>query len=439
MVAIDGFRLAFHGPRHQADRGLAAAMTDGVSAPRDGIEAAIVGVYQDVLRRQPSAGEQAEWSAKLLRGVPIRVMRTALESEIGAPPVEGNRPDVRGIEATSLFDTAWYASRYPDIAQAGMNPIEHYAAHGWREDRAPNPWFDPVWYRATYDIPPHEQPLPHYASAGEASGFRPCANFDPVWYRANYNLRANQPALADFLRRRFSRTVAPCAALWPALGLPEPHLTAVADDVFLSVGDGSAAELILRDAGVFDENYYALHSGDVLSSGQDMLTHYCAFGWTENRQPNFYFDANWYAATNPEVTRLAVNPLVHYLLAGEPEGRRPIVFFDPVWYAKANELTDDISPLAHFLAHRREGLVAPNEFFDPAWYAQRKGEQIRAGRDPFARFLVAGLTEDISPSARFDLAAWRRRSIGRVSRNFRHLMDPARDNPLVHYLLSTYR
>ena len=79
--------------------------------------------------------------------------------------------------------------------------------------------------------------------------------------------------------------------MWPALGLPEPKLTGVADDVFLSIGDQPADYLVLRDEGVFDENYYALHSGDVLSTGADMLRHYCEFGWHEERQPNFYFNS----------------------------------------------------------------------------------------------------------------------------------------------------
>jgi hypothetical protein len=233
--------------------------------------------------------------------------------------------------------------------------------------------------------------------------------------------------------------VAPGAAMWPALGLPEERLTGVADDVFLSVGDEPADYLVLRDQGVFDENYYALHSGDVLATGADLLRHYCEFGWREQRQPNFYFESRWYIATNPEVGQLGVNPLAHYLLVGEPEGRRPIVFFDPVWYRDTYAVPEDMSPLAHFLAHRRDGKVSPNMFFDPEWYAARKGETFRRGRDPFARFLVSGLTEDFSPSPNFDLVAYRRRALGRVSRHFRHLLDPARDNPLVHYLLTTYR
>ncbi|MSP03457.1 MAG: hypothetical protein EXR07_20810 [Acetobacteraceae bacterium] len=387
----------------------------------------------------PSSAERAEWAGKLLRGIPIRELRMALEASPDHAAFRAIGQDIRSIQDTGLFDAVWYRRRYPDADDAGMSPARHYVTHGAREDRAPNPWFDPVWYRATHGLTAHEHPLFHYVSIGEAQGLRPSPNFDPAWYRATYNLNAKYSALADFLRRRRARTVAPCAEMWPALGLPERRLTGIADDIFLSIGDEPADYLALRDEGLFDDNYYALHSGDVLASGTDLLRHYCAFGWRENRQPNFYFDCRWYAATNPEVVQLGVNPLAHYLLLGEAEGRRPIVFFDPVWYRAQYDVPEELAALAHFLAHRREGKVSPNEFFDPIWYAAQKGETVRPGRDPFARFLVNGLTEDFSPSPRFDPADWRRRSMGRASRHFRHLMDPAKDNPLVHYLLSTYR
>ncbi len=407
--------------------------------PRDGIETAIFDLYAELLDRPPSAEDCAAWSAKLLRGVPIRELRATLEALPEHADIRAASAAIRAIEATSLFDAAWYGRQNPDIAAAGMSPIRHYASFGWTEDRAPNPWFDPAWYRSAHDLSPTEPPLLHYATIGEAKNVRPSPDFDPAWYRRVYNLSAKQSPLADFLRRRHTRVVAPSAAMWPALGLVEPALTATADDVFLSLGGANAAEAILRESGVFDENYYALHSGDVLATGGDMLAHYCAFGWTENRQPNFYFDSQWYEATNPDVVRLGVNPLAHYLLVGEPEGRRPIVFFDPVWYARNYAVSDEVSPLAHFLAHRRSGTVSPNAFFDPAFYAARRNETPRAGRDPFARFLVAGLTEDISPSEVFDLPAWRRKALGRTSRHFRHLLDPARDNPLVHYMATLYR
>jgi hypothetical protein len=409
------------------------------AAPRDGIETAIFEVFQELVDRIPTQAERADWASKLARGIPMRTLRVALEASPEHATLRALSQDISAIRKTGLFDAIWYKRRYPDIEDAGMSPAAHYAAHGEREDRAPNPWFDPAWYRLTHGLTPQDRPLFHYVSVGEARGLRPSPNFDPIWYRSAYNLGGNKQPLVDFLRRRHTRTVAPSAALWAALGLPEPQLSPVADDVFLALGEEPPDMLVLRDEGLFDENYYALHSGDVLASGADLLRHYCEFGWREQRQPNFYFDSRWYAATNPEVTQLNVNPLAHYLLVGEPEGRRPIVFFDPVWYRETYDVPEEMSSLAHFLAHRRQGKVAPNEFFDPAWYAAQRGEIIRPGRDPFARFLVAGLTEDISPSPRFDLADWRHKSMGRVSRHFRHLLDPAKDNPLVNYLLATYR
>jgi hypothetical protein len=409
------------------------------ATPRDAIEQAVFDVFRDLVDREPSALERSEWTGKLARGVPMRELRAVLEAAPEHVTFRSLSAEIRAVQQTGLFDDVWYRHRYPDVGASGLNPLRHYAEHGGREDRAPNPWLDPKWYRVTHRLKAHEHPLFHYLTVGEPAGLRPSPNFDPTWYRATYKLSPKRSPLADFLRRRRSQTAAPSAEMWAALGVPEPRLTAVADDVFLSIGDEPADYVVLRDQGLFDENYYALHSGDVLATGVDLLRHYCEFGWREQRQPNFYFDCRWYTATNPEVVELGVNPLAHYLLVGEPEGRRPIVFFDPVWYRETYAVPEELAALAHFLAHRREGKVSPNQYFDPAWYAAQKGETFRPGRDPFARFLMAGLTENYSPSANFDLADWRRRSMGRVSRHFRHLLDPAKDNPLVHYLLSTYR
>ena len=413
---------------------------DSPLQPRDGFEAAVFEIFQSMLGRFPTTAECTEWTGKLSRGVPIGTLRDLLEAhpDRRETPAAGADDGREVILGSGLFDAAWYRRRNADIDAAGIDPLDHYTAHGWQEGRAPNPWFDPAWYRATHNIA-DQDPLTHYISTGEASGLRPSRWFDPAWYRATYRLNPNRSPLADFLRHRHDGTVAPSPEMWPALGLRDRPLTETADDVFLSLGDTPADEAVLRDAGLFDENYYALHSGDVLDAGADMLTHYCAFGWREKRQPNFYFDTEWYSATNPEVAALGVNPLAHYYLVGEPEGRRPIVFFDPVWYARTYAVPDELSPLAHFLAHRRGGTVSPNEFFDPVWYAEQRGEKPRPGRDPFARFLVAGLTEDTPPSPAFDLAAWRKATTGRVSRHFRHMLDPVRDNPLVRYLLTTYR
>lgn len=51
------------------------------------------------------------------------------------------RPRYRGH-----FDAAWYLATNRDVAEALVDPLEHYCTHGWREGRKPNSHFDPVAY-----------------------------------------------------------------------------------------------------------------------------------------------------------------------------------------------------------------------------------------------------------------------------------------------------
>ena len=45
-------------------------------------------------------------------------------------------------------DAAWYLATYPDVALAGMDPVEHYLRHGWGEGRDPRPDFSTTAYAA---------------------------------------------------------------------------------------------------------------------------------------------------------------------------------------------------------------------------------------------------------------------------------------------------
>ena len=53
------------------------------------------------------------------------------------------------------FDAAFYMRENPDVADAGMDPIEHYLVRGFSEGRAPCPGFDPRrWKGGTLDPNP---------------------------------------------------------------------------------------------------------------------------------------------------------------------------------------------------------------------------------------------------------------------------------------------
>ncbi|EKO3874065.1 glycosyltransferase [Vibrio metschnikovii] len=80
---------------------------------------------------------------------------------------------MRYVRNTGWVDEAWYWQRYPDVAAAQMNAVDHYLEHGWREGRDPCAHFsgsaytflhpessaeNPLWHRLYHD--PNSPPLP---------------------------------------------------------------------------------------------------------------------------------------------------------------------------------------------------------------------------------------------------------------------------------------
>ncbi|MGU3537540.1 rhamnan synthesis F family protein [Methylobacterium sp. A54F] len=139
-------------------------------------------------------------------------------------PVPGFARQRALIEASGLFDPAWYRARYPDlqgakglnllvhylqhggregrwphplfhgdaylaenpdVARGGTNPLLHFVEHGWREGRNPNPLFRTKWYVNRYlqGRAGSENPLLHFLAN---PGNHPGPDFDATWYAATY-------------------------------------------------------------------------------------------------------------------------------------------------------------------------------------------------------------------------------------------------------------
>ena len=47
-------------------------------------------------------------------------------------------PAYREIVISSLFSADWYLARNPDVALAGLNPMQHYLRYGAAEGRDPD-------------------------------------------------------------------------------------------------------------------------------------------------------------------------------------------------------------------------------------------------------------------------------------------------------------
>jgi glycosyltransferase involved in cell wall biosynthesis len=184
--------------------------------------------------------------------------------------------DLHSISKSGLFDAQFYLSQYPDIAQAGVPPLEHFFDFGYREGRRPNLYFEPSWYLAQNpDVQQAGvQPLTHYLSYGDIEGRKPSLIFDPGWYRQRYSLAEADNALSHYLENRASCRFAP---------IPD-----------------------------FDIEHYACSYPDVAAAGVDPFEHFVSYGYREGRTPSLHFDAKFYSArylgNDPQQ-----NPFLHFL------------------------------------------------------------------------------------------------------------------------------
>ncbi|MCP1245111.1 hypothetical protein NKW54_04050 [Acetobacter cerevisiae] len=89
-----------------------------------------------------------------------------LQNEIsGAQP---SMQENQEFQSVIYFDGGWYLDMYPDVREAGIDPLEHFLNHGSQEGRSPNALFDSQAYlRANPDVVEFERgPFIHYICFG---------------------------------------------------------------------------------------------------------------------------------------------------------------------------------------------------------------------------------------------------------------------------------
>jgi len=86
------------------------------------------------------------------------------------------------IKNSSLFDAGWYLRAYPDVAEAGRDPLRHYMEIGWREGRDPGPDFATSSYlKANRDVASAGvNPLLHFIEFGHEEGRGSSAGAPPT-------------------------------------------------------------------------------------------------------------------------------------------------------------------------------------------------------------------------------------------------------------------
>lgn len=181
--------------------------------------------------------------------------------------------DAAMLVGSGLFDPAWYVATYPEVAEAGWDPVRHYLRYAVTERRQPGPGFDGVWYANTNaDVgKAGVNPLVHYLRHGASEG---------RW------LRVLDPLAESASRESIAHTVDLIAA-----------------------------------SPLFDATWYKATYTDAASSGLLPHVHYARLGRMQGHSPGPDFDATRYLNDNPDVKVAGADPLVHYILSGSAEGR----------------------------------------------------------------------------------------------------------------------
>jgi hypothetical protein len=375
---------------------------------------------------------------------------SALVQEVELPELVTNVPpggvegDMVTLDAAGLFEAELYLRRNPDVAEAGMDPLEHFCRYGWQEGRDPNAWFDTDWYLTENpDVAENGMnPLVHFALWGDVEARRPSPAFDPNAYRGRHGLHQGVSALAHYLANRL-HGASPVPWFDGAWYLRQnPDVAEARVDPFIHYVTYGSAEGrlprpeadLLSESGLFDAAYYLQSNPDVHENIVEPLLHFREQGWHQDRRPNPYFSPAWYIRTHLAGMPAETNPLTHYVLQGEVRDLLPILWFDPGWYRREYQLTPHESPLAHFLIHRASQTVSPTPLFDVAFYMAEYGHLVGAKEDPFAHYLEAGCSQDLNPSAAFDAAEYRARHMKRPKRGSRGKPPLEQRHPLIHYL-----
>jgi GT2 family glycosyltransferase len=184
------------------------------------------------------------------------------------------------ILESGLFSAAWYLERYPDVATAGADPLEHYLSYGASEGRDPGPDFSTSGYLARYSDVAETvmNPLLHYLRYGRSEGRLATPCLEPHLIKRpyrNFGEYLSHSALDPLIKAPFAEVDYCCFAIMEKLAgllcrktrecahpplvsviMPMRDRAAVVGDAIFSVLGQSYEnfELIVVDDGSRDES-----------------------------------------------------------------------------------------------------------------------------------------------------------------------------------------
>ncbi|WP_295401026.1 glycosyltransferase [uncultured Thiocystis sp.] len=312
------------------------------------------------------------------------------------------------IDDSGLFDERYYIKQLSTGLLNYANAIVHFLRQGWRDDRRPNPFFEPQWYHQTHGLPEDVNPLIHYICIGINARLSPGRQFyaEDYWQRQGEAMsvagigdplrhyltlhKADQPALESV---PISYQQSLTSLLDQADRGQETHLLDTAyigqqiaqldlDDsqhrllrhfplhFFLRYGEDYA----LSPNPLFDLAYIAKRFDCPLAHAYRRFM--AALELDPRCSPHPLFDADYYQLQLDFRGIEVKQPLVsHYLREGWLIGLDPHPLFDSEYYRNHLQISHfTVCPLQHYLlnTHRFSGDASP--FVDDKFYNHKRTE-----------------------------------------------------------------
>lgn len=232
-------------------------------------------------------------------------------------------------DPSPFFSVRHYHEHNPDVADAGLNPFQHFLVDGSQEGRTVSlstwgktdgipmsledlqlckSWIDIGVIRDArpdLDVFGDDVIVSWFMARGWCEGVEPCPAFSFAYYTEKYQ---------DVLE----------SGIFPLLHYIK---FGVFDERFAQQADEDRMVEQLRadmdsTRDYFDAGWYRTTYPDVSGDDEALLAHYIQYGWKEMRDPSKDFSTEFYFENYADIRQNQINPLVHYALYGQKELRK---------------------------------------------------------------------------------------------------------------------
>jgi GT2 family glycosyltransferase len=315
---------------------------------------------------------------------------------------------IRQIEASGLFDLAYYSSQVPDCGSFS-EAVVHYLEVGYKEGFDPSIDFSSLYYQQKYPDTAELNPLVHFINWGRDEG-----------------RRTKEEVVAH---RLMSSTLFDLEYYSKTVGMSFSGKKGAVRHYLETEQRSRKVPSVL-----FDADFYLKKYADISASEIDPYLHFVMMGCKEQRDPHPLFRTEYYKRQleNPQIDE----PFLHFL--ADPESANPIPLFDVRFYKKhCMEIDEETNPLAHYLSnggglnfpthplfdteyfvknhdapsgisllvfiltHRSKHLFKLNNLFDPAFYVARYNDFDLGEIDPLSHYITEGSGSNYWPNPLF--------------------------------------